>query len=254
MSKPSRLENSFGYQQVDNQERERRIRDVFNRVASRYDLMNDVMSFGIHRLWKHTFASMVTERSRSMAKPQAGQVLVDLAGGTGDIARQLAGDGHHTLLVDPSLPMMQAGHAAKPAANIRYLAATGENLPLRDNSVDVLTIAFGIRNMTRMETALSEIVRVLKPGGYYFCLEFSRPHWLLKPFYDFHSFHIIPRLGAWISHQPAAYTYLVESIRRFPDQQELCRIMQQAGLEQVSYRNLSFGIACIHSGVKPGKA
>lgn len=243
MSNPSGLDKTFGYQQVDNQERERRIRDVFNRVASRYDLMNDVMSFGIHRLWKRTFINRV--------KPQAGECVVDLAGGTGDIARQLAGRGHQTLLIDPSLPMMQAGHAAKPAANIRYLAATGENLPLQDNSVDVLTIAFGIRNMTRMETALAEIVRVLKPGGRYFCLEFSRPHWLVKPFYDFHSFHIIPRLGAWISGQPAAYTYLVESIRRFPDQQELCRLMQQAGLEQVSYRNLSFGIACIHTGFKP---
>lgn len=246
MSKPTGLEHSFGYQQVDNIERERRIRDVFNRVALRYDLMNDVMSFGIHRLWKRRFAKRV--------KPQAGQIVVDLAGGTGDIARKLAGSGHHTLLIDPSLPMMQAGRNAKPAANIRYLAATGESLPLQDNSVDVLTIAFGIRNMTRMDMALSEIVRILKPGGRYFCLEFSRPHWLLKPFYDFHSFHIIPRLGAWISRQPAAYTYLVESIRRFPDQQELCRIMEQAGLEQVAYHNLSFGIACIHSGIKPGLA
>ncbi len=239
------LDDTFGYQQVTHHEREQRIRAVFNGVAPRYDLMNDVMSFGIHRLWKRSFANRV--------KPQAGQIVVDLAGGTGDIARKLAGNGHQTLLLDPSLAMMQAGRA-KATVNLHYLASTGENLALQDNSVDVLTIAFGIRNMTHMETALAEIVRVLKPGGRYFCLEFSRPHWLVKPFYDLHSFYIIPRLGAWISRQPAAYTYLVESIRRFPDQQELCRIMQQAGLEQVAYRNLSFGIACIHSGIKPGLA
>lgn len=243
MSKPARLDNSFGYQQVSSREREQRIRDVFNRVAPRYDLMNDVMSFGIHRLWKRAFARM--------ARPQEGQVLVDLAGGTGDIARQLAGAGHHTLLVDPCLPMMLTGRTASGVGNIHYLAGTGECLPLQDNCVDVLTIAFGIRNMTRMEVALTEIVRVLKPGGRFLCLEFSHPHGLIKPFYDLHSFYIIPRLGAWISRQPAAYTYLVESIRRFPDQQELCHLMQQAGLEQASYRNLSFGIACIHSGVKP---
>lgn len=244
MTEKHQLDDTFGYQQVSNVEREQRIRDVFNKVAPRYDLMNDVMSFGIHRLWKRRFTQRV--------KPQKGQTVVDLAGGTGDIALKLAGSGHNTLLIDPCLAMMRAGNAPQ-ATNLRCIASTGESLALQDNSVDVLTIAFGIRNMTRMETALTEIVRVLKPGGRYWCLEFSRPHWLIKPFYDFHSFYIIPRLGAWISRQPTAYTYLVESIRRFPNQQELCHIMEQAGLEQVSYHNLSFGIACIHSGIKPLK-
>ena len=233
----NKLDNSFGFQQVDAAEREQRIRHVFEVVASRYDLMNDFMSFGIHRLWKKTL--------QRKANAQAGQCIVDLAGGTGDIARALAADDRQVLIIDPSIPMMSVGRETG-LPNVTCLAGSGEAIPLADNSADTLTIAFGIRNMTHMEKALSEINRVLKPGGRCLCLEFSKPWALIRPFYNLYSFLVIPRLGALVAREPAAYTYLVESIRRFPDKKEIQKLMQQAGLTDVSYRNLSFGIACLH--------
>jgi demethylmenaquinone methyltransferase/2-methoxy-6-polyprenyl-1,4-benzoquinol methylase len=145
--------------------------------------------------------------------------------------------------------MMRAGEH-KGLEHITRLGGSGEALPLADNSVDTLTVAFGIRNMTDMDAALQEINRVLKPGGRCLCLEFSKPLALLRPFYNLWSFLVIPRLGAWIAREPAAYTYLVESIRRFPDQQEMQARMEQAGFEQVRYRNYSLGIACLHIGSK----
>lgn len=239
----SDLSNSFGFQQVDQAERERRIRQVFEAVAPRYDLMNDVMSFGIHRLWKRVLARV--------ARPAAGQVIVDVAGGTGDVARLLAHPDRQVIICDPSSAMMRQGRA-KGLEHITCVAGTGEAIPLADNSVDTATIAFGLRNMTHLPTALAEMVRVLKPGGRLLALEFSRPWAVIRPFYDAYSFHVIPRLGAWIARQPIAYTYLVESIRRFPDQRELQRLLEEAGLRDVRYRNLSFGIACLHVGTKPG--
>ncbi|HFD79770.1 MAG TPA: class I SAM-dependent methyltransferase [Gammaproteobacteria bacterium] len=243
MSDDPPLKHSFGFQQVDADERRRRIRHVFEVVAPRYDLMNDFMSFGIHRLWKRSVARQ--------ARPSAGQTIVDLAGGTGDVARLLAAPDREVLLVDPSLPMMRAGRR-KGLEHIRLLAASGEALPLADASVDTLTIAFGIRNMTDMEAALAEIHRVLRPGGRCLCLEFSRPLALIRPLYHLYSFLVIPRLGARVARQPAAYTYLVESIRRFPDQEEMKALMLQAGFERVRYRNYSLGIACLHLATKAG--
>ncbi len=239
------LEFTFGYQTVDNAERDRRVRQVFDLVCGRYDLMNDAMSFGIHRLWKRTLANRVV--------PHPGQVIVDLAGGTGDIAKKLHGPDRLTVIADASVAMMRAGREAG-RSGIDYVTNTGELLAIRDACVDVVTVSFGMRNMTRMDAALREAVRVLKPNGRFFCLEFSKPHGLIKPFYDLYSFLVIPRLGAWVARQPEAYTYLVESIRRFPDQEEMKSLMESAGLTDVSYRNLSFGIACIHEGVKPSPA
>ncbi len=233
------LDQTFGSKQVGTEEREKRIRRVFNKVAPRYDLMNDAMSFGIHRAWKNKLAKL--------ANPQANQTIVDLAGGTGDIAIKLAGSDRHVFVADPSLNMMKAGQKRH---RISCIATTGEQLAFADHSVDTITIAFGVRNMTQMQQGLAEIHRVLKPGGRMLCLEFSKPHAWLKPFYDWYSYHIIPRLGAWIAQQPEAYTYLIESIRRFPDQQEMKSIMQQTGFSDVSYQNVSFGIACIHIGTK----
>ncbi len=233
------LDRTFGKQQVNSKEREKLIRRVFNKVAPRYDLMNDAMSFGIHRLWKRKLAKL--------ANPLTGQTLVDLAGGTGDIAMKLAHTDCTIFVADPSIEMMKEGQNRH---NISCIATTGEQLTFADNSVDTLTIAFGVRNMTHMKQGIDEIYRVLKPGGRMLCLEFSKPHAWLKPFYDLHSYYIIPRLGAWIARQPEAYTYLIESIRRFPDQEEMKATMQKAGFDQVSYQNLSFGIACIHIGTK----
>lgn len=235
------LSKTFGKQTVDEIEREQRIRRVFEAVAARYDLMNDLMSLGIHRLWKRSFVKM--------AAPREGQFIVDLAGGTGDVAALMAGPGRRVTVCDPSLPMMQVGQA-RGHVGVEWLEGTGEAIPLPDASVDTLTIAFGIRNVTRLDDALREIHRVLKPGGRFLCLEFSQPHALVRPFYNLFSFTVIPRLGAWIAKSPEAYTYLVESIRRFPDQQSFKALIEEAGFTNVSYRNFSFGIACVHVGVR----
>ena len=232
------LDESFGRRQVANAERRSLIRQVFATVAPRYDLMNDLMSFGIHRLWK-----------RTLAKRCAGLhgIVVDLAGGTGDVARLLDGCGRRITVCDPSLQMMQAGRRAADQ-RIRWLGGEAEALPFGDNSVDLLTIAFGIRNVTQISAALNEIHRVLAPGGRFVCLEFSRPHAWLAPFYDFFSWQVIPRLGAAVAGEPLAYRYLVESIRRFPDREAFAAIMHEAGFARVEATPYSGGIVAIHSG------
>jgi demethylmenaquinone methyltransferase/2-methoxy-6-polyprenyl-1,4-benzoquinol methylase len=204
--------------------------------------MNDLMSLGIHRLWKRTLVRM--------AAPAPGQTIVDLAGGTGDVAALMAGSDRTVMVCDPSLGMMSVGRA-RGHADLRWVAGTGEALPFADASIDTITIAFGIRNVTRIELALAEAQRVLKPGGRFLCLEFSTPAAPIRPFYNLFSFSVIPRLGALVAQAPEAYAYLVESIRRFPDQREFAALIERAGFEQVRFRNLSFGIACIHVGHKP---
>ncbi len=236
------LSRTFGKQQVEPHERQRKIRQVFDNVAPRYDLMNDLMSFGIHRLWKRALARAVT--------PQAKQCIVDLAGGTGDVARLVAGPDHMTIVCDPSFEMMKVGRSNDESL-LAWISGQGEALPFADQTIDVLTIAFGIRNVTDINVALAEILRVLKPGARFCCLEFSRPWVVIRPFYNLFSFTVIPRLGAWVAREPAAYTYLVESIRRFPHQEEMKDLLEKSGFIDVTYRNLSFGIACIHMGTKP---
>lgn len=233
----SPLDESFGRQRVASDERRTLIRRVFRAVAPRYDLMNDLMSFGIHRLWKR--------RLRSVCADVAG-LAVDLAGGTGDVARLLENPRRTVMVIDPGIEMMQAGRSP----GLHWIAGEAEALPLPEGSVDLLTISFGIRNVTSLEAALREIHRVLKPGGRFVCLEFSRPARWLAPFYDLYSWLVIPRLGAAVARQPIAYQYLVESIRRFPDQQEFAAHLEAAGFGQVRWENLSFGIACLHSGTK----
>ena len=235
------LDESFGRQQVASDERRSRIRRVFDTIAPRYDLMNDLMSFGIHRLWKRT----LVRRCHDIHG-----IVVDLAGGTGDVARLLDGCGRRITVCDPSREMMLNGRRPTDK-RIRWLAGEAESLPFADNSIDLLTIAFGIRNVTQLSTALAEIQRVLAPGGRFICLEFSRPHAWLAPFYDFFSWQVIPRLGAAVAQAPIAYQYLVESIRRFPDQREYAALIKAAGFTDVRWENLSFGIACLHVGTKP---
>jgi demethylmenaquinone methyltransferase/2-methoxy-6-polyprenyl-1,4-benzoquinol methylase len=236
------LSATFGYECVTPAERERRIRALFQSVAGRYDLMNDMMSFGIHRLWKRAMAKA--------ASPRAGEVIVDLAGGTGDMARLMAGPGREVVVCDPSPAMMAVGRMRCPDS-VRFVEGSGESMPFADNSVDMVTIAFGLRNVTSLGASLREVCRVLKPGGRFLCMEFSRPFCLIRPFYDAWSYTVIPRLGAWVAKEPAAYDYLIESIRRFPPQRELARSFEEAGLTEVGWRNLSFGIACLHWGTKP---
>ncbi|MDP1735504.1 MAG: class I SAM-dependent methyltransferase [Sulfuritalea sp.] len=241
MQKANSLDGSFGNQSVSAAERRQRISLVFRAVAPRYDLMNDLMSFGIHRLWKRKLAARVAD---------VNGIAVDLAGGTGDVARLLIDGGRRVVVCDPSLPMMMAGRLHGDVG-LAWLAGEAEKLPLADASVDLLTVAFGLRNATHLETALAEIRRVLKPGGRFVCLEFSRPAAWLAPFYDLYSFLVIPRLGALIAREPQAYQYLVESIRRFPDQLDFAALVQQAGFGDVRWENVSFGIACLHFGRKP---
>ncbi len=238
----------FGYRRVPAHEHARLVRDVFDRVARRYDLMNDLMSGGIHRLWK----AQLVER----LGPQPRQILLDVAGGTGDIARRFvarAGPGACAIVCDINARMLAAGRDRSLDAGeyeaMRWLCGNAEALPIADASVDAYTIAFGLRNVTRIAAALAEARRVLKPGGRFLCLEFSNvENPALQRIYDLYSFAIVPRLGAVVARDRAAYQYLVESIRRFPDRRRLAVMMEQAGFDRVTVRPLSGGIAAIHSG------
>ena len=236
-----RLSTTFGESRVTTKEREKLVRSVFKRVASRYDLMNDMMSMGIHRLWKWKFSRKITQHE--------GKLFVDLAGGTGDIAKALIRTDRKMLIIDTSKEMMQIAKK-RLEGQCTYIAAASENIPLEDNSVDVLTISFGIRNATDIGQSLQEIARVLKPDGHFYCLEFSTPYAWLRPFYNMWSRLVIPRLGAMVAGHPDAYQYLIESIREFPAQQEMANMIEFAGLNDVTYQNLSFGIACIHHAKK----
>lgn len=230
---------SFGARSVDPQVRKELVGRVFQQVAPRYDLMNDLMSFGIHRLWKRSLSTRVAANR--------GEVIIDLAGGTGDVACLLIGSGASVIVCDPSLEMMQVGRCRRQT-QIEWLAGTGESLPVATGSVDCVTMAFGLRNMTHMDAALREAFRVLKPGGRFFCLEFSTPVPVLRQIYGVWSRLVIPRLGAVVSRNRLAYQYLVDSIRVFPDQREIAAIIEGAGFVEVSWENLMLGIAAMHSG------
>ena len=238
----------FGYRQVDPREKTGLVRDVFDRVARRYDLMNDLMSGGVHRLWKDRFVEGI--------RPRPGSTLLDVAGGTGDIAfRYLdrAGASAGAIICDINESMLRVGRDRAIdrglVSEIEWLCGNAESLPVRDRSVDVYTIAFGLRNVTDIDAALAEARRVLKPGGRFYCLEFSRVTLpILRRAYDLYSFAVIPQLGGLVAHDRDSYRYLVESIRRFPDQESFVRRMEQAGIEKPRYRNLSGGIAAMHSG------
>jgi len=239
----------FGFQQVPVAEKAQRVRDVFDSVATEYDLMNDVMSLGIHRLWKRL--------AIGMANIQPGQQVLDLAGGTGDLVLLIApkvGPQGRVVLSDINNAMIRTGRARLLdkgiAGNVEYIQADAERLPFPDNSFDCITMAFGLRNVTHKQTALDSMYRVLKPGGRLLILEFSRPSALLRPAYDFYSFSILPRLGQLIARDAASYRYLAESIRMHPDQKTLVGMLESAGFERCDYHNLTGGIVAIHRGYK----
>jgi demethylmenaquinone methyltransferase/2-methoxy-6-polyprenyl-1,4-benzoquinol methylase len=235
----------FGFRSVPEDEKAGLVRQVFDSVAPRYDLMNDLMSAGVHRLWKDAMVSWLA--------PRPHMALLDVGGGTGDVAlRLLENGGEHVTVVDINHDMIRAGRDRAidkgRLGSIDWVVGDAEALPVSDGSIDAYTIAFCIRNVTRIPAALAEARRVLKPGGRFLCLEFSQvvlP--VLDKIYDAYSFNVLPTLGGMIAGDREAYRYLAESIRRFPAQAAFARMIGEAGLDQVKVRNLSGGIAALHS-------
>lgn len=248
---------TFGFRDVEAGEKAGLVRGVFDRVAGRYDLMNDLMSAGVHRLWKDAAAARLN--------PQPGEVIIDCAGGTGDMARRFAklarqakarngGRGATVHVLDYNAEMVAAGRARDRSkgggeAEITWGVGDAQNLPLPDAVADAYCISFGLRNVTDIQKALNEARRVLKPGGRFLCLEFSRPVTeALRKAYDAYSFTVIPKIGEMVVKDRESYQYLVESIRRFPDQPTLAAMMTKAGFGNVAYTNYSAGIAALHRG------
>jgi len=239
----------FGFETVPEAEKAKKVQGVFTSVASKYDVMNDVMSLGIHRIWKEAMMDWLA--------PRPSQKLLDVAGGTGDISFKFlkrAGSGHATVL-DITENMLIEGRKRAEANQVldslNWVVGDAMALPFADNSFDVYTISFGIRNVTCPQEALNEAFRVLRPGGRLMVLEFSQiPVPLAQKAYDFYSFNVIPRMGKLIANDRDSYQYLIESIRKFPNQETFLSMVRQAGFENANYRNLSLGIAALHSGWK----
>ncbi len=248
---------SFGFQDVDPAEKPGLVRGVFDRVARRYDLMNDLMSAGVHRVWKDMVAARLN--------PRPGETIIDCAGGTGDMAMRFArlarkaqlrrapdasgGDDARIFVIDYNAEMVAAGRERGGAPEIAWSVGDAQRLPLPDACADAYVISFGIRNVTDISAALREARRVLKPGGRFLCLEFSRPVTEpLRAAYDAYSFKVIPTVGQWVAGDREAYQYLVESIRRFPDQARFAQLMREAGFDQVGWTNFTGGVAALHQG------
>lgn len=242
--------NWFGERPVTPEEKTQRVIGVFDSVAKSYDIMNDLMSGGLHRLWKDHLVRKI--------RPSKGLHYLDVAGGTGDIAfriRKKAGPDVQITLCDLNTEMLAVGRDRAMdrgyADDFTWVTGNAESLPLEDESVDVYTIAFGLRNVTHIDTALTEALRVLKPGGRFYCLEFSRVNEpFLAKIYDEYSFRLIPKIGEIVAKDRDSYQYLVESIRKFPSQRELLKRMETAGFSRCRFENLTMGVVAIHEGVK----
>jgi demethylmenaquinone methyltransferase/2-methoxy-6-polyprenyl-1,4-benzoquinol methylase len=239
----------FGFRDVKESEKAGMVHEVFTSVASKYDVMNDLMSFSIHRIWKDAMMDWLA--------PRPGQRLLDVAGGTGDVAFRFLerAKGSSAVVCDMTESMLIAGRQRAEAGNLSerldWVVGDAMALPFPDNSFDTYTISFGIRNVTRIPDALKEAYRVLRPGGRLMVLEFSQiPNDLMQKVYDWYSFNIIPPMGKVVTGDRDSYQYLVESIRQFPDQETFAAMIRSAGFEQVKYRNMTMGIAALHSGWK----
>lgn len=243
-------ETNFGFESVSFFDKKRKVIDLFNRVSSSYDLMNDVMSGGLHRVWKDIFVKRVS--------PIPQEIILDLASGTGDISYRLLKASHQKIFLfssDLSFNMLQRGQQRMIdegfVKNIFWTLSNAEAIPFRDHFFDKITLSFGLRNVANRLNALSEIHRVLKPKGSFFCLEFSRPlSEPLRKLYTCYSFGVIPLLGHFVAHDKKAYQYLVESIQQFPSQEDLLKEMQAVGFKSCTYENLMGGICAIHTGTK----
>jgi demethylmenaquinone methyltransferase/2-methoxy-6-polyprenyl-1,4-benzoquinol methylase len=246
------METSYGFKRVGAGDKQSLVNDVFHKVANRYDLMNDLMSAGLHRLWKDAMVTWLNPPKRT------GWRVLDVAGGTGDIAFRIVDASHgnaHATVLDINGSMLTVGRdrAQKKglSGNTDFVEANAEELPFADATFDAYTIAFGIRNVTRIDVALKEAFRVLKPGGRFLCLEFSEVEMpLLDKAYEAWSFSAIPKIGKMVTGDGEPYSYLVESIARFPNQQNFATMISRAGFDRVSFRNYSGGIAALHSGWK----
>ena len=240
----------FGFKTVAETEKEHLVADVFHSVAEKYDLMNDLMSFGIHRLWKRF--------TIDCAGVRPGQKILDLAGGTGDLTAKfsrLVGDSGEVVLADINDSMLKVGREKLRnkglVNNIRYVQANAEALPFPDNYFDLITIGFGLRNVTHKDQALASLYRALKPGGRLLVLEFSKPtNVVMSKLYDFYSFKVLPKMGQLVAKDSDSYQYLAESIRMHPDQETLKAMMETVGFEQVTYHNLTQGVVALHRGFK----
>ena len=249
MSESKSAHTHFGYQNVPEENKSGLVKEVFNNVSSKYDVMNDLMSVGIHRVWKNTLINWLA--------PKENQNLLDVAGGTGDIATRFLNQtksGNATIL-DMTESMLQEGTKritnSSLSSRMRWVVGDAMTLPFKKNTFDIYTISFGIRNITKIDVALSEAFRVLKPGGRIMILEFSKlPNPMMQKAYDLYSFNVIPKIGEIVAGDKDSYQYLVESIRKFPDQVSFANMITSAGFENVKFRNLTFGVAALHSGWK----
>ena len=249
MSESKSAHTHFGYQNVPEENKSGLVKEVFNNVSSKYDVMNDLMSVGIHRVWKNTLINWLA--------PKENQNLLDVAGGTGDIATRFLNQtksGSATIL-DMTESMLQEGTKritnSSLSSRMRWVVGDAMALPFKKNTFDIYTISFGIRNVTKIDKALSEAFRVLKPGGRIMILEFSKlPNPMMQRAYDLYSFNVIPKIGEIVVGDKDSYQYLVESIRKFPDQVSFANMITEAGFENVKFRNLTFGVAALHSGWK----
>jgi ubiquinone/menaquinone biosynthesis methyltransferase len=240
----------FGFKEIDASQKTEAVRTLFDGVASSYNLMNDLMSFGLHRRWKEEFVSFIPKTPA--------MTLLDVAGGTGDVVvrflKATQNLNPEITILDLSPEMIQKGRDQAVDSNIFYplkwVEGSAEEIPFEDNSFDVVTISFGLRNVADHRRALKEIFRVLKPGGSFLCLEFSKPSEDIASLYDLYSFSVIPFLGKMVAQNKGAYDYLVESIRQFPPQEELAKMMREIGFKNPVYSNLSKGIVAIHRGWK----
>lgn len=240
----------FGFKQVEASQKVNMVKDVFQSVAAKYDIMNDLMSMGIHRLWKRYTIDCSGVR--------AGHKVLDLAGGTGDLTAKfsrIVGETGQVVLADINDAMLKVGRTKLRdlgvVGNVQYVQANAEALPFPDNSFDIITIAFGLRNVTDKDKALASMYRVLKPGGRLLVLEFSKPsNEMLSKAYDMYSFHLLPKIGQLVANDADSYQYLAESIRMHPDQEVLKSMMDAAGFEQTTYHNLTGGIVALHRGFK----
>ncbi len=245
------IQNFFGFQATTPEDRTRRVQDVFTSVAQKYDIMNDLMSLGIHRYWKNNFIAHLPIK--------ACDKILDVAGGTGDIAFKILETYPHlapqVTICDLTPNMLHVGQERALnkgiLKNLEWVCGNAEDLPFPDESFDIYTISFGMRNVTNLDKALAEAHRVLKPGGRFVCLEFSKVNNpILEKIYDRYSFGILPQLGQWIARDRASYQYLVESIRKFPDQHTFSTLLKKTGFVNVHWKNFLNGVSCIHSAHK----